>query len=72
MFCTELSYRIFDCIFVCFELCFRAEIAGFVDAAMGNAPCRATAEDGVWLMKILDAIYASAKTGKSVDITPIA
>ena len=51
---------------------FRAEIAGFVDAAMGNAPCRATAEDGVWLMKILDAIYASAKTGKSVDITPIA
>ena len=51
---------------------FRAEIAGFVDAAMGNAPCRATAEDGVWLMKILDAIYASAKTGQSVDITPIA
>ena len=51
---------------------FRGEIAGFVDAAMNGAPCRATAEDGIWLMKILDAIYASAQTGKSVDITPIA
>ncbi|MBO5071236.1 MAG: Gfo/Idh/MocA family oxidoreductase [Roseburia sp.] len=50
---------------------FRAEIASFVDASVGAAPCRATAEDGVWLMKILDAIYESAETGKSVDITPI-
>lgn len=47
---------------------FNAEIRGFIDAAEGKAPCRATAEDGVALMKILDAIYESAKTGKSVDI----
>ena len=51
---------------------FRAEISSFVEASMGEAPCRATAEDGVWIMKILDAIYESAKTGKSVEITPIA
>lgn len=50
---------------------FKKEIAAFVDASTGNAPCRATAEDGTWLMKILDAIYESAKTGKSVEITPI-
>lgn len=50
---------------------FRGEIKGFVDAVQGLAPCRATAEDGLWLMKILDAIYESAKTGKSVDIAPI-
>lgn len=50
---------------------FRAEIKGFIDASQGLAPCRATAEDGVWLMKILDAIYESARIGKSVDITPI-
>jgi predicted dehydrogenase len=55
----------------CDSNAFRAEIAGFINAATGGAPCRATAEDGVWLMKILDAIYTSAKTGKSVDITPI-
>lgn len=47
---------------------FNAEIRGFIDASEGKAPCRATAEDGVALMKILDAIYESAKNGKSVDI----
>ena len=47
---------------------FNAEIRGFIDASEGKAPCRATAEDGVALMKILDAIYESAKTGKSIDI----
>ena len=47
---------------------FNDEIRGFVDAAEGKAPCRATGEDGVALMKILDAIYESAQTGKSVDI----
>lgn len=50
---------------------FKKEIASFVDASMGKTPCRATAEDGTWLMKILDAIYESARTGKSVEITPI-
>lgn len=50
---------------------FSREVAAFVDASTGNGPCRATADDGTWLMKILDAIYESAKTGKSVDIEPI-
>ena len=44
------------------------EIVGFVDAAEGKVPCKAPAEDGVWLMKIIDAIYESAKTGRSVEI----
>lgn len=47
---------------------FVAEITGFVNAATGKEPCRAPAEDGVWLMKIIDAIYESAKLGKSVEI----
>ena len=47
---------------------FGGEIKGFVDAAEGKAPCKAPAEDGVWLMKIIDAIYESARTGKSVEI----
>ncbi len=47
---------------------FNLEVAGFIDAVTGKAPCRATAEDGLVLMKILDAIYESAATGKSVDI----
>ena len=51
-----------------FTNAFRAEIKGFVDAATGKAPCVAPAEDGVVLMKILDGIYESAKTGRSVDI----
>ena len=39
-----------------------------IDASEGKAPCKAPAEDGVWLMKIIDAIYESARTGVSVEI----
>lgn len=47
---------------------FCREIKNFVDAVEGKAECIATAEDGVVLMKVIDAVYLSAKTGKSVDI----
>lgn len=47
---------------------FNREIKGFVDAVKGEAPCVATAEDGVALMKILDAVYESARTGHEVVI----
>ncbi len=47
---------------------FRREVKNFTDAINGKAKCLATAEDGVELMRILDAVYLSAKTGKSVDI----
>jgi len=49
-----------------FEGAFDAEIRGFVDAATGKAACIAPAEDGVELMKILDGIYDSARTGHEV------
>ena len=48
------------------EAAFKDEIRGFVDAAMHGADCRATAEDGVMLMKIIDGIYKSAETGHEV------
>ena len=51
-----------------FEPAFVSEIIGFVDAAEGKRECLAPAEDGVWLMKIIDAVYESAKTGVSVEI----
>ncbi|MBO4429081.1 MAG: Gfo/Idh/MocA family oxidoreductase [Clostridia bacterium] len=51
-----------------FTKAFNAEIKGFVDAATGKAPCVAPAADGVVLMKILDAIYESARTGHEVVI----
>jgi len=51
-----------------FDGLFEREIKGFVDAVKGDAPCIATAEDGVVLMKILDAIYRSASTGHEVVI----
>ena len=51
-----------------FRGAFNAEIAGFVDAAVNGAACRASAEDGVELMKIIDAIYESAKVRHSVAI----
>ena len=47
---------------------FNREIKNFVDAAEGKAECKATAEDGVILMKVIDAVYASAASGKSIEI----
>ena len=45
---------------------FTEEIAHFVDCALNNTPCRAPAEDGIEVMRILDAIYESACTGHEI------
>lgn len=45
---------------------FVAEMAHFVDCVANGTECRAKAEDGIEVMKILDAIYLSAKTGHEV------
>ena len=50
-----------------FEKAFLAELKGFADAVEGGE-CRATAEDGLVMMQILDAIYRSAETGHEVLI----
>jgi len=47
---------------------FDNEIYHFVDSVKNGTPCRATAEDGITLMKILDAFYESARTGELVHI----
>ena len=49
-----------------FDGLFAGEINHFVDCSLNNVPCRAPAEDGVELMKILDAVYESARTGHEV------
>ena len=45
---------------------FKEEAAHFVDCIQNGTPCRASAEDGVTIMKILDAIYESARTGHEI------
>ncbi len=45
---------------------FYDEVAHFVDCIQNGTPCRAPAEDGVDIMKILTAIYESARTGHEV------
>jgi len=47
---------------------FADQIAHFVDCILNGTPCRATADDGIEVMKILDAIYESARTGHEVII----
>lgn len=47
---------------------FTAEMAHFVDCCLNGTECRACAEDGLEVMKILDAIYESARTGHEVEI----
>jgi predicted dehydrogenase len=40
----------------------------FIDSIVNDAPNIATAEEGLTIMKILDAIYKSAETGKPVEM----
>jgi len=47
---------------------FMAEINHFVDCVTRGAPCLCPAEDGVQIMKIIDAVYTSAKTGELVKL----
>ena len=45
---------------------FTAEMEHFADCILNGTPCKAPAEDGVMIMKILEAIYESARTGHEV------
>ena len=45
---------------------FVSEMSHFVDCIVNGTECRAKAQDGVEIMRILDAIYESAKTGHEV------
>ena len=47
---------------------FENEISHFLDCIIDGVPCQSPAEDGVEIMKILDAIYESARTGHEVTI----
>ncbi|MBQ2881160.1 MAG: Gfo/Idh/MocA family oxidoreductase [Clostridia bacterium] len=51
-----------------FDRDFGREAKNFIDSIEGKAELLANGDDGVELMRILDAIYESAETGKSVDI----
>lgn len=51
-----------------FEYNFQEEIKHFIDCVENGTPCLNPGEDGVELMKILDAIYESSKTGHEVII----
>lgn len=47
---------------------FENEVNHFIDCVAGKCACIAPAEDGVVLMRILDAIYESAATGHEVRL----
>lgn len=49
-----------------FNTVFNNEISHFVDCILNGSACISPAKDGVELMKIIDAIYLSAKTGREV------
>ena len=51
-----------------FDGLFEKEIDHYVDCVKNGTECLSPAEDGITIMKILDAIYESAKTGHEVLI----
>ena len=46
-----------------------AAVGHFVDCLTNGASCMSSGEEGLRIMKILDAIYKSAETGKAVNIS---
>lgn len=68
---TELNNRMVNIGFaqdtaLSFDGLFQKEIDNYIDAILGRAECLAPAKDGVEMMKILDAVYESARTGHEV------
>jgi predicted dehydrogenase len=59
---------IIDPHFFDFQAMFDREIQHFVDCIENDTPCISPGEDGLELMKIIDAIYKSAETGQEVLI----
>ncbi|HOJ09302.1 MAG TPA: Gfo/Idh/MocA family oxidoreductase [Clostridiales bacterium] len=51
-----------------FDECFAAQINHFVDCIINGSVCICPAEDGVTIMKVIDAIYESARTGDIVKL----
>ncbi len=49
-----------------FDGLFQKEIDHYVDCLLGNTVCRSPGVDGYEMMRILDAVYESAKTGHEV------
>lgn len=49
-----------------FDGLFQNEINHFVDCVQNGTKCQSPAEDGIEIMKILDAVYESARTGHEV------
>ena len=47
---------------------FKAETAHFIDCIENGTMCRNPVEDGVELMKILDAVYRSAEQKREVEL----
>lgn len=70
---TELNNRLVDILPVgqkqlSFDELFQKEIAHFIEAINKGKDVLETAKDGIEVMKIIDAIYLSAATGKEVRL----
>lgn len=63
---TNVSFK--ESTALSFDGLFEGEIRHYLDCMIDGVACNSPAEDGVVLMKILDAIYESARTGHEVEI----
>jgi predicted dehydrogenase len=52
-----------------FKKSFENEIRNFINAIKGEEKAVTPVEDGVYIMKIIDSIYQSAKLGKQIDLS---
>lgn len=70
---NEINNYLTDCDFYGdtsfdFSSAFDSEVFHYIECIKGNTECIAPGKDGVEIMKILDAVYESARTGHEVII----
>lgn len=50
---------------------FETAQAHFITSILQDTPCKSGADDGVEIMRLLDAIYESARLGREVEVRPV-
>ena len=68
--CTEVNGKIsnIDFMYNTENDGFKVQLTKFVDAVQGNGEIVATGEQGLTLMRVLDAIYKSSDLDQEVEI----
>lgn len=50
---------------------YRSVIESFSRSVLEKKPVEVSGEEALWNMQVLEAVYASSETGRTVEVTPL-